>query len=115
MPALISIAADQVAVLSGGPATLVFGQVDYDRRIWLVCSPPGVVVSHAPIKNVGQGFALPTNRLVQFDLPAKSQLWAQCAAGPVQLSRYSSPVMPTIGDTLTQVLVALAAKLGIKV
>lgn len=114
MPRLMQTMADQISVSTlaiAGQATLLFGQVDYDRKVWVYTPSPGIFISQNPITRVSAGFALPTAQVVQFDLPAKCEMYALAAAGTVQVSRYTSTVMETTGDLLTHVLQALLAKL----
>jgi hypothetical protein len=113
MANLMQIMADQIAVTAigaNGRATQLFGQVNYDRKVWVHVPGNGVFISHNPITRTASGFAMPANQAVQFDLPAKCELYAISAAGTVQVSRYSSTVMPTIGEQLVQVLQQLVGR-----
>lgn len=114
MPRLMQTMADQIAVTAigaNGRATQLFGQVDYDRKVWIYSPSAGVFFSHSPITRAAAGFALPANRVVQFDLPARCELYGISAGGTIQVSRYSSTVMPTIGEAVESLLQALLAKL----
>jgi hypothetical protein len=112
---LMQIMADQIAVTpvgAGGQATQLFGQVDYDRKVWVHVPGNGIFISHNPITRTTSGFAMPANQAVQFDLPAKCELYAVSIAGTIQVSRYSSTVLPTIGCQLATLLQQLVNQIS---
>lgn len=113
MPALNQLMVDSIAVTAigvGGRATQLFGQVDYDRKVWVHSGAVGIFLSHQPFTVTARGFNLPVGQVVQFDIPARCELYAISAAGTIQVSRYSSTVMPTIGDLIDKVLQLLGLR-----
>lgn len=111
------IIADKIGVGpigAAGQCTVIFGQTEEDRKIWLYSPAPGVFISHSSgPRTTDPAFQLPANQVVQFDLPRRCNLYGLTAAGTIQVSRYSAPVMPTVGDALTQLIEALARRLGL--
>lgn len=115
MANLMQVMIDQIAVTPigvGGRATQLFGQADYDRKVWIHVPGAGVFISHNPITRIASGFAMPANMAVQFDLPAKCEIYAISAAGTIQVSRYSSTVLPTIGGQLSALLQQLVDRIA---
>jgi hypothetical protein len=102
------IIADVIAVHAIAPATpnpvrLVPAQ-NFDMRVRLFAPAPGVYIGHQAIMRTTDGFQLPAGAVLDFDVPAGSELFALSAGGTIQVSRFVSPILATIGAQATNAL-----------